>query len=245
MAKFLKERENYLIKMARKYWGWALLLIIVICLIVGFLYYIRGYKVPIWIGIAVLISYIVIYRLIGKFEKKGDDYYQGNEGEKKIGDILKNLPDNYSIIPDIKKPQGDNIDFVVVSPTGIYALEVKNPKHPSKVDFDGEQLTFNGKRWNKDPLSQTLRNAASLGDYLEKELNKPSLFVKPVLVFASHMDLHFGLKKINHVGQVICKEYLIELLTEEKTIFSEQEVTNIAQKVREFEKTPSKEKDTR
>jgi hypothetical protein len=178
-----------------------------------------------------------MFKKANSLENKSDNFFQGDGGEEDVEDELKKMPDEFAILPDIKKSRGDNIDFVVVGPTGIFALEVKAPSHSAKVEFDGEHLMFNGKLWHKDPLSQAKRNATILGEYLKKEMNDPALVVNPVVVFSNYMEIHFGLHKLLGVTQVICKSFLIDLLTKKpSTLFSTQKIQDVAQKIEEFHK---------
>jgi len=185
---------------------------------------------PVQLGAPLAAGTIILAKYL---DHRSDHYLTGNDGELKIQKVLTQLPNEYLIIPDVQKPHGGNIDFVIVGPTGIFALEVKNPRGSFTIMFDGTDLTFNGKRWQKSPLTQTIKNAAELGDDLQKELNNPHIFVEPVLVFANPQNLHFGLHKIHKVLQVICKEFLLELLTTKgETALSAAEVEKIAEKVK-------------
>lgn len=233
MVQITNKRSNYLIEKARKYWMEAAFFAVGILCFSSIFYFIKDYSYSIWVSLAtpLLITVLFIYRALKYQEKRGDNYDKGDNGEIKIEEILKNLPDTYFVFPDIKKTPNSNIDFVVVGPTGIYALEVKNHKY-ARIGFDGKHLTSNSKYWgNKDDLSQTINNATFLGEYLKNKMNNKSLFVKPVLVFTGRMDLHFGFKKVKKVAQVICKEYLIELLTSEKSIFSDKYITSIVEEL--------------
>lgn len=59
-----------------------------------------------------------------KSEKTADKFYKGRKAENVMTDELKTLPDDYSVFQDVMVPDGfGNIDFVVVCPAGIFALE--------------------------------------------------------------------------------------------------------------------------
>lgn len=240
MAIFLKQRNEYLFKTSHKYL-WFGVLLCVFLLTFGTLTLIYKDLInqyPYVYGAIIIISILILGitpRLDKFLMRKFNNYFNGNDGEIEVEKVLSELPDKFQIIPDLQKPTGDNIDFVVVGPTGIFALEVKTPTKHSKIDFDGRNLTFNGRHGPKDPLNQTIGNATALGTYLQQQLANPLLFVKPVLVFASPQNLHFGLHKVDRGPQVICKEYLVELLTRKENItFSSAEVARIAETVKEF-----------
>lgn len=233
MAKFLKTRSKYLTNTSIKL-AITALLIPVIGMIIGQLLptinaAIKGNTNAqlIFLGITIP-TFLAIIILAKYFEKQSDNYFTGDDGELEIEKILKQLPDEYIIIPDIKKTKGGNIDFVVVGPTGIFALEVKNPSHATAIGFNGTALTFNGKPCKKDPLKQALRSATGLGKDLQKELNDPHIFVNAVVVFANHGFLHFGLKKVYKNARIIGKEFLIELLTlQQGSTFSPEKTEKI------------------
>ncbi|NTU66874.1 MAG: NERD domain-containing protein [Candidatus Moranbacteria bacterium] len=71
-----------------------------------------------------------------KYERDGKNYKQGGKGEGAIYYELLKLSDNYLVFQDVKFPTKDfNIDFVVVGPTGIFAIEVKS--HKGIIGFNG------------------------------------------------------------------------------------------------------------
>lgn len=80
-----------------------------------------------------------------------------------------------------------NIDHVVVSPAGVFAVETKSRRKPPagggadkvKVRYDGKALSFPG--WSEtEPIAQAERQARWLADYLRKATGE-SFPVTPVL----------------------------------------------------------------
>lgn len=80
-----------------------------------------------------------------------------------------------------------NIDHVVISPAGVFAVETKSRRKPPaggggdkvKVFYDGRALTFPG--WvETEPIAQAGRQAKWLADYLRKATGE-SFSVTPVL----------------------------------------------------------------
>ena len=80
-----------------------------------------------------------------------------------------------------------NIDHVVVSPNGVFAVETKGRAKPDKgggkeeatVTYDGEKLNFPG--WSeKDPLDQAKRQAVWLSKWLTSAVGE-QVSVQPVL----------------------------------------------------------------
>lgn len=147
--------------------------------------------------LGVIAMVFVIFKKIKRSEVKSDNYFDGDTGELEVEKNLKQLPDDYAVIPDLKKPFGGNIDFVVIGPTGVFALEVKYTKrHYNRF-------------WKRDPAKQAMKNATSLGNYLRKELKDPYFFVKPVVVFNSKQYI----KKKDSV-RIISEDQLVSLLNE-------------------------------
>jgi len=91
-------------------------------------------------------------------------FRSGIIGEKLIGDELKKLDASYTVFQDVHVPgKKENIDFVVIGPTGIHSIEVKN--HRGTVGFNGDELIINQKIPEKDFLRQAMREATSLHDF--------------------------------------------------------------------------------
>ncbi len=236
MAKFLKARSRYL-KNKSIFILLCLLLFAILMIIVAQYFLIHPIVTNILTSLLILVAVLlfIIYwkKKSSYWEKISDNYDQGDTGELKIQKLLTQLPDDYQVLPDIQKPQGGNIDFVVVGPTGIFALEVKNYKGSAKIGFNGKSLTFSGKPLLKDPLGQTISNAITLSKFLKTELKQPYLSVMPVLVFAGHQILRFGLQPVKCNARVIRSEYLLELLTQKGNLaISAQEVERIAKEIK-------------
>ena len=140
------------------------------------------------------------------------NFINGGTAELDVHDILDELPDEFEVIPDLNLTNRGNIDFVVVGPTGVWTLEVKS--HRGRMGFDGTRLTRNGFRMERDFLKQAQAEMYAVKECVEQELGE-TVFVKPVVVFASpgaHMQ--FGLRPLRGV-QVIGVSWLIQLLTKE------------------------------
>ncbi len=236
MAKFLKERSRYLINRSVSILLY-LILFAILMIIVSQYFLIHPIVTNIISSILLLVAgiiFIIVWKKTSSYwEKVSDNYDKGDTGELQIQKILTQLPDEYQIIPDIQKPQGGNIDFVVVGPTGIFALEVKNYKGSAKIGFNGKTLTFNGKSPDKDPLGQTISNAITLSKFLKNELNQPYLSVMPILVFTGRQILRFGLHPVKNNARVIRSEFLLSLLTQKNNqTLGSSEVTKIAEKIK-------------
>lgn len=110
---------------------------------------------------------------------------QGRDGERVVGQFLERLRDGgghvFHDIPGV----GFNLDHVVVSAHGIYAVETKTLSKPwpnAKIVVDGDSLSVAGRVPDRNPIDQV--TAASR--WLENELKKSTgkrFFVRGVVVF--------------------------------------------------------------
>jgi hypothetical protein len=109
----------------------------------------------------------------------------GRDGEKIVGQYLEELREKgYRVLHDIVG-DGFNVDHVVISPNGIYAIETKtlskNTDKNSKVIFDGNKLLIDGFE-NNQYLTQVKSESSWLNNLLKESTGK-SFSVKPVIVF--------------------------------------------------------------
>lgn len=152
-------------------------------------------------------------------------FRSGIVGEKLIGDELKKLDENYTVFQDVHVlGKKENIDFVVVGPTGVHAIEVKN--HHGTVGFNGDELTLNGKSFEKDFLRQTMREATSLHDYLISS-GFSNAFVIPIICFSHRFAIvRFGIQPIKNV-RVIQYRWLIKMITSEPRSYPDQRIIDL------------------
>ena len=115
----------------------------------------------------------------------------GSEGEKEVGQTLNDLmKKGYAVFHDIVSRQPKfNIDHVVVSEHGIYAVETKKrSKRPTKspqdqkVVFDGQSIVVDGSQPDRQPIEQVNANAKWLSENLLNSTGK-IFTVKPVVLY--------------------------------------------------------------
>lgn len=154
-------------------------------------------------------------------------FHSGLIGESQIGIILSQLSPEYYAFQDVHIPgHKENIDYVVVGPTGIHAIEVKNIKGIGILGFNGDELTDHDKPFKSDFLRQTMREATSLNEYLIQNGLK-DVFVNPILVFSHRTaKVTFGIlpKKGVHV---IGYKWLIKMITTEPLTYSDPKVIEL------------------
>lgn len=130
---------------------------------------------------------IKIWRLL----KKRHDYRLGLDCEMAVGQELNQLMlEGYRVFHDFPVEELNkkfNIDHIVVSPKGVFAIETKGRAKPDKnlgvaeatVVYDGQSLKFPG--WiGKDPIEQARGNADWLSKWLGKAVGE-AVQVYPVL----------------------------------------------------------------
>lgn len=152
-------------------------------------------------------------------------FRSGILGEKFIADELRKLDNSFTVFQDVVLPgKKGNIDFVVVGPTGIFTIEVKN--HRGKVGFNGTELTLNNRPFERDFLFQAMREATSLHDYLIQNNVKQS-FVLPIIVFSHRFaSVRFGIQPVKHV-RVIQYHWLIKMISSEPRSYPDERVVDL------------------
>lgn len=222
MARIVGNSESFVAKKAQKYFfGTFVFIIISVSLFFALtlinIIFRQNHLITYPVLIATLILFPIFYVVLKKYRNKSNNYAKGMRGELTILDVLTQLSNEFIVFPDVTIPQNiGNIDFVVIGPSGLFAIEVKN--RDGEIDFKGHRLTKNGKPFEKDDLKQIMDEAISLHDYL---LNKGiDVFVQPVLVFANrYAKVKFGQEKVANVT-VIGLGWLNKVITEAQTDLS-------------------------
>lgn len=117
----------------------------------------------------------------------------GYEAEVYVGQQLNHLMAvGCRVYHDFPLDSLGNIDHIVVSPVGIFAVETKGRAKPDKqrgskdatVSYDGKTLFFPDGREDSRPLSQAKRNAQALSKWLASATGMQSMPVTPVVALA-------------------------------------------------------------
>jgi len=118
--------------------------------------------------------------------------------------LLRELPWNWSMEPNIEIPHCGDIDLFVSSPNcNHYAIEIKS--HQGEVLFDGRNLRKgNGRYFEKNFLKQAARAAVKL-----RNMRKLS-YVNPILVF-TRASLSMPVRKIGPVI-ILSSDELVDFL---------------------------------
>lgn len=188
--------------------------------------------------------------LIGSFAgiiasyKYARRYIQGIEGEKLVHDELEPIiREGYHII-NAFPGDGFDIDFIVIGPTGVYAIEVKNP---SKFAADDWIVLENGTLKiksakakatiplrHKDPIKQARHNADWLKRYIAEIMGRHPTFVKATILFP-----RFLVKDYSENDLLIFnpKRFITEHLSKAPQTLSPGDITNILTALRARIKT--------
>ena len=132
---------------------------------------------------AITIGYVA--PRIWKLRKKIRELRLGRDGEKIVAEQLECLREyGAQVFHDV--PGDDfNLDHVVISTHGIYAIETKTRTKPSsraRVIVDGDTLTVAGHVPDRNPIEQVTAAARWLEKRLQESTGK-RFFVRGVVVF--------------------------------------------------------------
>lgn len=189
-----------------KQYGPGLLLLILIAIVFALLAMADKYLgtdllIVRYIAFAVLAYFAIFaWKYITKYS-----FEQGLNGEYEVSEILKQLPAGYHLIYDFQYGKSGNTDMIVVGPTGIWTIEVKNFKKQS-ITVNNDQLLGDGYSLENE-RRQAYREAENLQEYLKSiQLFFP---VNPILVFAdpkTQIDLgdnHFKGVSVLEINQIL------------------------------------------
>jgi hypothetical protein len=132
---------------------------------------------------AVTLAYVAprIWRL----RKKIKELKLGRDGEKIVAEQLECLRERGAHVLHDVPGDGFNLDHVVISTHGIYAIETKTRTKPSskaRVVVDGDGLTVAGYAPDRNPVEQVTGAARWLEGRLQESTGK-RFFVRGVVVF--------------------------------------------------------------
>jgi hypothetical protein len=164
-------------------------------------------------GVFIILFYIAARSAMKKLDiffdknkKVEKQYLRGTEGEEQVGELLKQLGDDFVVMNDVKSPYG-NIDHVVYDRRGnIFMVETKS--HGGSVKAWGDQLVLNGHAFEKDILGQCRKNAIWIRKKVEGRLHL-NAWITAVLVFTNaFVEIGNPIKKVHYMN----KKYLVSFL---------------------------------
>jgi hypothetical protein len=110
---------------------------------------------------------------------------QGRDGERAVGQFLERLREGGGQVFHDVPGEGFNLDHVVISPHGIYAIETKTLSKPwpnAKIVAEGDALSVAGQVPDRHPIAQVTTASRWLENELKKSTGK-RFFVRGVVVF--------------------------------------------------------------
>ncbi len=162
--------------------------------------------------------------------KEFNNYRKGSEGEDDTCKELMKLSDDYYIYEDLKllniNGYKGNIDFVVIGPTGVFAIEVKNMR--GNITFENNQLLKDQRPISikKNFISQTIAEALQVREYLKKQINK-DYFVFPVLVFSNRgAKMRFGYNTVNDI-HILGRSFLNQFILSKNKTLSDFDISKL------------------
>jgi hypothetical protein len=150
-----------------------------------------------YLGIIFLIT--ILYNIGKIFEKKSDQYSSGIAGEQSVGKQLKKLSDEFTIFHNLKIQGVGDIDYVVIGPTGIFAVEVKS--HRGRFSSQDEMT----QRFSRQARYQ----AQQLRKFIQANFHE-NIWVDGILVF-SRGRVQGGYQNVESL-HIVEKGYLLGLI---------------------------------
>ena len=133
-------------------------------------------------------------------EQRLGRFFKGARGEESVARALALLPSDYRVFHGVSingaQGPGNDIDHVVIGPSGIFAVETKN--WSGIITIKDGMVCYDDKIPNRPPLQQVKLSASALAQNLGVVLSG-SVSVQPVLCFAGARPP----KRIQGVGGVV------------------------------------------
>ena len=161
-------------------------------------------------------------------KKAFDVAAKGMEGERKVGKILKGLPDGWRVWHDLDIG-GENIDHVIASAKGIFVIEMKNYSGNVLVTSCGI-YTHGRKKPNKKISAQVIRQIYTLKEKIGAK------FINPVLVFSGKINRNGDSKKARGITCLQLNELLPYLRSLKKNYLSYEEAKGFFDKLDQMTK---------
>lgn len=188
--------------------------------------------------IIILIAVIFIFLIY--LVKRNSAKRKGKRGEKRIISILSKLPEEYTILNDLvfRTEKGTTqIDHIVVSKYGVFAIETKNYRGEIYGDDNRQEWTqliitkvTYAKKWWKtytyvtknhlfNPVKQSRGHAFRIKKLLSEYRHLP---IVPIVVFTGDAVLN----NVESQYYVIYEKKLLSTISEYKTVYLSDEDVN-------------------
>ena len=116
-------------------------------------------------------------------------FYGGKHGERRVAEVLDRLGSKGFVAFHDLANSGLNVDYVVVGPSGIYAIETKMRRGSGLISYGGDrELIFGGRINDSRPLRQAQNSARAVHRRLKERDH--AYWVKPMVVFCGNWRVH-------------------------------------------------------
>jgi len=135
-------------------------------------------------GVAILMIVYSVVRLV-RASKRLRALKLGRDGERVVAEELDKMKSTGAVVFHDILASRFNVDHVILSRHGVYAVETKTISRPSgrgSVVFDGRTLRVAGRTLERDPIAQVTAEAEWIRRTL-KEMTTRDYPARPVLVF--------------------------------------------------------------
>jgi hypothetical protein len=152
-------------------------------------------------------------------------FLKGEEGEDKVFRELKKLPPGFYFIHDFSKDKKGNVDFIVLSTTGIWTIEVKNESYSY----------INNAELISHDLGQAYAESKSIQTFILNTLHI-SIPVHAVLAYTNpKTKITFGLNTVKGV-YVIGISWLVKLLTtpNNRVILNQEQLVKLKEELQKY-----------
>ncbi|MDF3128231.1 nuclease-related domain-containing protein [Kiritimatiellaeota bacterium B1221] len=183
---------------------------------------------------------MMLFRKLFILKKRLRNLRKGEIGERLVEEQLDEIrKSGFDVFHDfiLKDERGtENIDHIIVGPSGVFTLETKNwtgkgVPQDDRIVFDGEQLKIGTWVQDKKILKQPLRQAAKLQTILQP-LVQEKLWVVPMLCF---WDRYVQLTRFNPNGlQVVNQNGVGSFILSREQKYSQETVRKISAKLKEL-----------
>lgn len=147
--------------------------------------YLHSPRHPLVLAIAATVATLVCGPRIRRLARQVRSFAQGRDGERAVGQFLERLREQGAQVFHDVPGEGFNLDHVVISRKGIFAVETKTltkRDRKSRIDFDGERILVAGRTLERDPVVQSRAQVAWLGRLLQESTGK-AFPIRGVVVF--------------------------------------------------------------
>ncbi len=152
-------------------------------------YFFGSKPTPILLTVLAIPAMLLSWRKLDKIKTDVRNLKRGLTAEKAVGQYLEQFrAQGYQIFHDIPGESGGkkfNLDHVIIGPKGIFTIETKYAHKrdgQAKVRYNGEQISIDGCKPERNPVIQAKAQAKWLFERLQSGTGK-NCFVQPVVVY--------------------------------------------------------------